>query len=51
MAWEGDTVYEQWRDLNFGSWAQQLDTASATIVAAQFGQVEALDGVARLPEF
>src|SRR5687768_94680 len=20
MAWEADTVYEQWRDLNFGSW-------------------------------
>jgi putative membrane-bound dehydrogenase-like protein len=51
MAWEGDTVYEQWRDLNFGPWAKQLETAGATIVVAQFGQVEALDGVARLPEF
>jgi hypothetical protein len=20
MAWEADTVYEQWRDLNFGDW-------------------------------
>ena len=51
MAWEADTVYEQWRDLNFGSWARQLETAGATIVVAQFGQMEALDGVARLPEF
>jgi len=51
MAWEADTVYEQWRDLNFGSWARQLETAGATIVIAQFGQMEALDGVQRLPEF
>ena len=51
MAWEADTVYEQWRDLNFGSWVRQLETSGATIVVAQFGQMEALDGVARLPEF
>jgi putative membrane-bound dehydrogenase-like protein len=51
MAWEADTVYEQWRDLNFGSWARQLEAAGATIVVAQFGQMEALDGVGRLPEF
>ena len=51
MAWEADTVYEQWRDLNFGSWARQLESAEATVVVAQFGQMEALDGVARLPEF
>jgi putative membrane-bound dehydrogenase-like protein len=51
MAWEADTVYEQWRDLNFGSWARQLETAGATMVVAQFGQMEALDGVKRLPEF
>lgn len=51
MAWEGDTVYEQWRDNNFGSWASQLDAAGATVVVAQFGQIEALDGKARLPEF
>ena len=51
MAWEADTVYEQWRDLNFGSWARQLETAGATVVTAQFGQMEALDGVNRLVEF
>ena len=51
MAWEGDTVYEQWRDLNFGSWLSQLQAAGATTVVVQFGQIEALDGPARLPEF
>lgn len=51
MAWEGDTVYEQWRDLNFGSWTAQLEAAGATIVMAQYGQMEALDGKGRLTEF
>ena len=32
MSWEGDTVYEQWRDLNFGAWKDQLAAAGATIV-------------------
>ena len=51
MAWEADTVYEQWRDLNFGPWAGQIESAGATMIVAQFGQMEALDGVGRLPEF
>lgn len=51
MAWEGDTVYEQWRDLNFGSWKGQLDSAGATTVIAQFGQVESFDGAAKVPAF
>ena len=51
MAWEGDTVYEQWRDLNFGSWTAQLEAAGVTAVIAQYGQMEALDGPARLTEF
>ncbi len=51
MAWEADTVYEQWRDLNFGPWAGQIESAGATAVIAQFGQMEALDGVGRLSEF
>lgn len=51
MAWEGDTVYEQWRDLNFGDWRSQLDAIGATVIVAQFGQVEALDGTARVAEF
>ena len=51
MSWEGDTVYEQWRDLNFGSWTAQLEAAGATMVIVQYGQMEALDGKARLTEF
>lgn len=51
MAWEADTVYEQWRDLNFGSWLRQIESAGATVVVAQFGQMEALDGTGRLTEF
>ena len=51
MAWEGDTVYEQRRELNFGSWETQLAAIDASVVIAHFGQMEALDGEARLPEF
>lgn len=51
MAWEGDTVYEQWRDLNFGTWTDQLNGVGATVVFAQFGQMEALDGVGKLDDF
>ncbi|HEY1173533.1 MAG TPA: PVC-type heme-binding CxxCH protein [Verrucomicrobiae bacterium] len=51
MSWEGDTVYEQWRDLNFGSWAAQLNAAGATTVIVQYGQMESLDGTNRLTEF
>ncbi|HUF61459.1 MAG TPA: PVC-type heme-binding CxxCH protein [Verrucomicrobiales bacterium] len=51
MAWEGDTVYEQRRDQDFGLWRSQLEWAGATAVLAQFGQMEALDGLERLPEF
>lgn len=51
MAWEGDTVYQQWRDLNFGGWQAQLDWVGATAIVAWFGQTEALDGKAKLDEF
>ena len=51
MAWEADTVYEQWRDLNFGDWLAQLRTAEAGVVIAQFGQMEAFDGIERIAEF
>jgi hypothetical protein len=51
MAWEGDTVYQQWRDLNFGGWQAQLDWAGATAIIAWFGQTEALDGKEKLPDF
>ena len=51
MAVEADTVYLQERELNFGAWGQQLEAAGATVIMAQFGQMEALDGAARLPGF
>ncbi|HSI12850.1 MAG TPA: hypothetical protein VK961_12445 [Chthoniobacter sp.] len=51
LAWEGDTVYEQRRDLNFPTWEEQLDQIGATVVICQFGQMESLDGQEKLPEF
>jgi arylsulfatase A-like enzyme len=51
MAWPADTVYRQQRPLNFGTQLEQLDRVGATIVVATFGQMEALDGLAKLPQF
>lgn len=78
FGWEGDTVYEQWRDggnyenldekrrqgeirmreqSGSSSWRQQRDwrvqlaEAGATVVIAQFGQMESLDGREKLPAF
>ncbi len=42
LAWEGDTVFEQRRDLNFPTWEEQLDKIGATVVIVQFGQMESL---------
>ncbi len=42
LAWEGDTVFEQRRDLGFPTWEEQLDKIGATVVIAQFGQMESL---------
>lgn len=78
FGWEGDTVFEQWRDKGdveklddkrreaekriqeqTGStswrqqrdWEQQLDEARATVVLAQFGQMESLAGPDGVPAF
>ncbi len=51
LAWEGDTVYEQARMLNFGPWRRQLDRAGASVIVAQFGQLEALEGKGALEAF
>ncbi len=51
MAWEADTVQEQWRDLNFGPWKGQFEAAGATTLIVQFGQAEALQGPAGLAKF
>lgn len=44
LAWEGDTVFEQWRDVNFPGIAQQLEQVGASAVLVQFGQMESLGG-------
>jgi len=51
MTWEGDTVYEQYRPLNFGSWADQFRRAGVSVVFAQFGQIESLEGKAGVERF
>ncbi len=44
MAWEGDTVTEQYRPVNFGPWPEHLRRVGASVVFAQFGQLESLEG-------
>ena len=51
LAWEGDTVFEQNRDLNFPTWEEQMDKLGVTVVVAQFGQMESLAGKEKLPDF
>src|SRR5438552_18328914 len=51
VAHEGDTVYEQPRDYNYPTIEKQLTEYRATVILAQFGQMESLDGTNRLPEF
>jgi len=50
-SWQADTVYIRQRPLNFGTHAAMLERVKATIVVAAFGQMEAMDGLSRLPEF
>ena len=51
MAWEGDTVHEQYRDLNFGSWAEQFRWAGASSIWMGFGAMESLEGEENLFRF
>ena len=78
FGWEGDTVFEQWRDGGHTGnldpkraaaerriqsetgtdswrqqrdWRQQLKEVGATVVIAQFGQMESLNGEEKLPQF
>ncbi|HEX7896973.1 MAG TPA: GDSL-type esterase/lipase family protein [Planctomycetota bacterium] len=44
LAWEGDTVFEQRRDVNFGPIRRSLARAGASVVVTQFGQLESLRG-------
>ncbi len=51
LAYEGDTVFEQHRQLNYPTWEQQLAKIGATVVLVQFGQMEALRTESGLDEF
>ncbi len=51
LAWEGDTVFEQKRDLNFPSLEAQLDQIGAAVVVAQFGEMESVEGEAKVAMF
>ncbi|MFD1144262.1 family 16 glycoside hydrolase [Larkinella insperata] len=51
LGWDGDTVYEQFRDVGFGSWSKNLDSLGAKVVFVQFGQMESLQGEKSLPHF
>jgi hypothetical protein len=51
LAWEGDTVYRQPRDLNFPSLKDQLKAVGATVIIAQFGKMESLEGPNKLGDF
>ena len=51
LAWEGDTVFEQPRDLNYPTLEQQLDEIGATVVIVQFGQMESLAGESSIAAF
>ena len=44
LAWEGDTVFEQRRDLNYPALETQLDRMGATVVICQFGKMESFAG-------
>lgn len=44
LAWEGDTVFEQRRDLNYPTLEAQLDRMGATVVVCQFGKMESFAG-------
>ena len=57
LAWDGDTIYfqstvrERWRSKAFGGWREQLKKVGATVVIAQFGKIESLDGVGKRDSF
>ena len=51
LSWQADTVYRQQRPRNFGTQLEMLERLGATVVVANFGQMEAMEGLDRLPEF
>ncbi|WP_221622296.1 family 16 glycoside hydrolase [Larkinella rosea] len=51
LGWDGDTAFEQFRDVGFGKWGRNLDSLGANVVFAQFGQMESLEGTNEIPRF
>ena len=51
IAWEGDTVFAQPRELNFPPATQVLRRVQATVVCTQFGSLEALEPELRTEAF
>jgi hypothetical protein len=51
FGWEGDTVFEQPRDVGFPSLLSNLQKAGVTVAVLQFGRTEALSGKRSLTEF
>ncbi|MCH2063065.1 MAG: hypothetical protein MK194_05015 [Roseibacillus sp.] len=51
LAWQADTVYRQQRPRNFGTHLDLLQRMGASVIIANFGQAEALDGATQLPQF
>ncbi len=57
MSWDADTVYrqgsviERWRKNGFGDRVEQLERQKITLIIAQFGQLESMEGKERLEDF
>lgn len=51
LGWEGDTVFEQPRDVGFPSLKQELLKAGSSVVFVQFGRMESLGGTNALEGF
>lgn len=51
IAWQADTVYQQQRPRNFGTHLELLKRAKTSLIIANFGQMEALDGTTEMPRF
>jgi hypothetical protein len=51
FGWEGDTVFEQPRDVGFPTLLSNLRKAGVTVVVVQFGRAEALSGKRSMAEF
>ena len=57
MSWDADTVYrqgsviERWRKNGFGDRVEQLERQKITLIIAQFGQLESMQGEEKLEDF